>query len=127
MVSIRKNSNKLAYGLKHYILDEYTDFEELKLRYLKPGSTAFVIATSKNYILNTEYEWIEIKTAVVSGGTGSGGNDGADDDGNVDGGGSGDGSGENDYDGGSIDGSDPVDGDGYADYDGGSIDGSDPG
>ena len=125
MVNIGKNSNKLSYGLKHYILDVYEDFEELKLRYLKPGSTAFVIATSKNYILNSEYEWIEIKTATVISG-GSGGNDGADDNGNVDGGGSDDESGENDYDGGSIDGSDPVDGDGYADYDGGSIDGSDP-
>lgn len=108
---IRANGRKIAYGIKHFEVDTFDDLSKLKSYILKPGCTAFVIDTSKSYILNSKFKWIEVKKLVGSGSTGGGGS-----------------SGDEDYDGGSIDGTDP---DGSPDwsepeYDGGSIDGTDP-
>jgi hypothetical protein len=62
---------------------------------LTPGSTVFIIDTSKYYMLNGQHKWIEVNpygmNAPESGG-GGGGNTPDD---------------ENIYDGGSIDGTDP--------------------
>lgn len=112
---IRANGRKIAYGVKHFVLDTFDDFSKLEGYVLKPSCTAFVIDTSKSYILNSKFKWVEVKK--LGGGSSSGG------------GGS---SGDEDYDGGSIDGTDPdgsIDGElpeGNPEYDGGSIDGTDP-
>ena len=108
MVNIGSNGNRIAYGIKHFNLDEVVDLVNLNTATLTPGSTAFVISTSTYYMLNGSKKWIEIKS--IGGNNGSGG--GTDDD--------------FIYDGGSIDGSDPEDTDDKNVYDGGSIDGSDP-
>ena len=112
---IRANGRKIAYGVKHFVLDTFDDFSKLEGYVLKPSCTAFVINTSKSYILNSKFKWIEVKKL---GGSSSGGG--------------GNNSGDEDYDGGSIDGTDPdgsIDGElpgENPEYDGGSIDGTDP-
>ena len=120
MINIGANGNKIAYGIKHFNVDELTDLEQLNVYNLKPGSTAFVIHTSIMYMLDSDYKWVE--TTLGQGGSGSGGGsgDGSDNDGDLDNGETG----EPEYDGGSIDGTDPDDSEGN--YNGGSIDNTDP-
>ena len=96
MITIHSNSQG-SYGIQHFILDDINDLYELNKRpSLKPGSTIFVIKTSKYYMLNGKKSWIEIQPY----GTGNSSNGGS---------GSSGGSLDNGiYDGGSIDGSDPI-------------------
>lgn len=98
MVNIGSNGNRIAYGIKHFNLDEVADISQINKATLTPGSTVFIISTSKYYMLNGQKKWVEINPFSLNGsGSGSGG-------------GSGDnpGGSDNNYDGGSIDGSDPV-------------------
>ena len=60
MVNIGKNSNKIAYGIKHFNLDEEKDLSKLNKNVLTPGSSVFIIATSKYYMLNGQKKWIQI-------------------------------------------------------------------
>ena len=106
------NGRKITYGIKHFIVDKVEDLSKLKGYVLKPGCTAYITGSSKTYMLNNKFKWVEVKNL---GSGGSGGNTPGDDD----------------YDGGSIDGTDPddsINGGGPEDeeYDGGSIDGTDP-
>lgn len=99
MITIHSNRDQVAYGIQHFIIDEIDDLQELnKKPTLKPGSTVFVIKTSKYYMLNGKRVWIEINPYGMgnSSNSGSGGSGGS--------GSEGDGI----YDGGSIDGSDPT-------------------
>ena len=95
MVNIAKNSNKIAYGIKHFNVDEEIDITNLNKSQLTPGSTVFVINTSKYYMLNGKKQWIAINPYSTTGNSSSGGNSGPNDDDN------------GIYDGGSIDSSDP--------------------
>lgn len=97
MITIYSNSNQVSYGIKHYNLDTIDDLKNLDKNRLNPGSTIFIISSSKYYMLNGKKSWIEINPYGMgssnsnSGGSGDSGGD----------------SNEN-YDGGSIDGSDPT-------------------
>ena len=96
MITIHSNSQG-SYGIQHFILDDINDLYELNKRpSLKPGSTIFVIKTSKYYMLNGKKQWIEINPYNMGSSNG----------GSVDGGNPSDPKDEI-YDGGSIDGSDP--------------------
>lgn len=102
MVNIGSNGNRIAYGIKHFNLDEVVDLADLNKATLTPGSTVFIISTSKYYMLNGQKRWIEINPfSLSSSGSSSGSGDGSGDS-------SGGDSTDNNYDGGSIDGSDPV-------------------
>ena len=94
MVTIGANDRKIAYGIKHLILDDNSDFGKINNNQIAVGSTAFVIETSKYYMLNSNKKWKEVQLYGKSSSSGSSG-------------GSGDVSGGLDYDGGSIDGTDP--------------------
>lgn len=72
MVSIGANNNKIAYGIRHYNLDVEADFADLDVWGLPTGCTAFVIETSKHYMLNSQSKWIEI-TPFGAGSSSSGG------------------------------------------------------
>ena len=72
MVIIKKNSNKIAYGIKHFNVDTVAEIADINLRYVKPGSTVFVIEGSLNYVLNSEYQWV--LTAANGGGNSNGSN-----------------------------------------------------
>lgn len=78
MVTIGANNHKIAYGIRHYILDVESDFNSLDTWGLPAGCTAFVIETSKQYMLNSQSKWIEITPfgSSSSSSGGSGGNSG---------------------------------------------------
>lgn len=84
MVRINANSGRNSYGIKDYILDTVDDLKHLNKMESPMGSTAFVIATSQNYMKNSDDEWIEITTKTSSGGGGSGGDDNIFDGGDID-------------------------------------------
>ena len=73
MISINANNGKISYGVKHYILDTQDDVKNLSHKTAATGSTAFVIDTSKYYMLNSNNEWIETnpygKEVVYEGGS----------------------------------------------------------
>ena len=95
MISIYSNRNQVVYGIQHFILDTVSDLEEMKKKQsLKPGSTLFIIETSKYYMLNGKKAWVEINPNSIGGSSNSGS-------------GSGGSTGDEIYDGGSIDGTDP--------------------
>jgi hypothetical protein len=60
LFSIISNSNKTAYGKKSFIVDEQEDLSKIPTKRLVPGSTAFVIANSQQYMLNHKQEWIRL-------------------------------------------------------------------
>ena len=96
MVTLYANQNRVVYGIQHYTLDEFADFTKLTEKpFVKPGSTAFIIETSKYYMLNGKNQWVEINPYGMN---------------SSNGGSSGPSSPENNwiFDGGSIDGSDPI-------------------
>lgn len=99
MVNIGSNGNRIAYGIKHFNLDEVVDLADLNKATLTPGSTVFIISTSKYYMLNGQKKWVEINPFSLSGGGSNSGGGSGDDSGNTN---------DGIYDGGSIDGSDPV-------------------
>ena len=76
MISIGANSEKIAYGIKHYNVDTDEDLKVLSTK-SKMGTTCFVIETSKYYMLNGKNQWIEINPYGKSSGSSSGGNDDA--------------------------------------------------
>lgn len=95
MVNIHSNGNRIAYGIKHFNVDALTDLQKLNKEKLVPGSTVFIIDTSKYYMLNGQHKWVEVNLYGMNGpesGEGGGGSTPGD---------------ENIYDGGSIDGTDP--------------------
>ena len=97
MITIYSNSNQVSYGIKHYNLDTIDDLKNLDKNRLSPGSTIFIISSSKYYMLNGKKSWIEINPYGMGSSNSNSGGDGD----------SGGDSNEN-YDGGSIDGSDPT-------------------
>lgn len=69
MINIARNGNKKAYGIKHYNLDTVEDLNSLDPSRLVMGTTAFIIDTSKYYMVNGSNEWKEINPKGGSGGT----------------------------------------------------------
>lgn len=60
MITIGANGKRIAYGIKHYNLDDENDLKQLPTNKETMGCTAFVISTSKYYMLNSQRKWIEI-------------------------------------------------------------------
>lgn len=60
---IKRNSNKIAYGIKHYTFDTEADLLSNRFITIQPGSTAFIVDTSTTFILNEAYQWIKIKSS----------------------------------------------------------------
>ena len=46
MISIGSNGQKIAYGIKHYNLDDESDLQKLSTAKEMMGCTCFVISTS---------------------------------------------------------------------------------
>ena len=72
MITIGANGQRIAYGIRHYNLDDETDLRKLPVNREAMGCTCFVISTSKYYMLNSKMQWIEItpfgKVMTSSGG-----------------------------------------------------------
>lgn len=60
MITIGANGQRIAYGIRHYNLDDETDLAKLPTNKEQMGCTCFVISTSKYYMLNSKMQWIEI-------------------------------------------------------------------
>lgn len=60
MITIGANGQRIAYGIRHYNLDNETDLQKLPTSREAMGCTCFVISTSKYYMLNSKMKWIEI-------------------------------------------------------------------
>ena len=71
MIRIGANGNKPAYGVKHYILDTLEDLLELNPSRLEMGTTAFIIDSSKYYMVNGSGVWKQINPQTSSGGGGT--------------------------------------------------------
>ena len=74
MITISANGQRIAYGIRHYNLDDETDLQKLPTSKEQMGCTCFVISTSKYYMLNSKMKWIEItpfgKVMTSTGGSG---------------------------------------------------------
>ena len=75
MITVGANGERIAYGIKHYNLDDESDLKKLPKAKELMGCTCFVIETSKYYMLNSRLKWVEISPfgKVISN---NGGNDG---------------------------------------------------
>lgn len=60
MITIGANGQRIAYGIKHYNLDDEDDLMKLPTSRETMGCTCFVISTSKYYMLNSKMKWVEI-------------------------------------------------------------------
>lgn len=60
MITIGANGQRIAYGIKHYNLDDESDLQSLPTEKEVMGCTCFVISTSKYYMLNSKKKWVEI-------------------------------------------------------------------
>ena len=60
MITIGANGQRIAYGIRHYNLDDEADLQKLSTAREQMGCTCFVISTSKYYMLNSKMQWIEI-------------------------------------------------------------------
>lgn len=79
-MGITRNSNRVNYGIKHFIADTEDDIQKIPLLSTTlPDSTVFVIEDSSTYVLTRSYEWVKVITAS-SGGTGGDDSNGDDDD-----------------------------------------------
>lgn len=62
MIGIISVSGHTTYGLREFVLDAEADLEDLTVE-TAMGSTAFVIATKKKYMLNGSGVWVDVTTA----------------------------------------------------------------
>lgn len=60
MITIGANGERIAYGIKHYNLDDEADLQKLPTTKEAMGCTCFIISTSKYYMLNSKKKWVEI-------------------------------------------------------------------
>jgi hypothetical protein len=60
MITIGANGERIAYGIKHYNLDDESDLQKLPTTKEAMGCTCFIISTSKYYMLNSKKKWVEI-------------------------------------------------------------------
>lgn len=70
MFKVINQSGHTAYGLKEFICDTEADIYNLSLDET-PGSTAFVIASKKTYMMNNQHKWVDITVNFSSSSSGS--------------------------------------------------------
>jgi hypothetical protein len=59
-IAISASRGKQVYDLQELIFDSMEDFANLPTD-IAPGSTAFCVAESKSFMLNTKKVWVELK------------------------------------------------------------------
>lgn len=70
MFKVINQSGHTAYGLKEFICDTEADISNLSLDET-PGSTAFVIASKKTYMINNQHKWVDITVNFSSNSSGN--------------------------------------------------------
>lgn len=69
MSTIVRNSNKIAYGIKHFVVNTETELKEIPLGNVYSGSTALVLESSARYVLNNRLQWVKLAASYGSGGS----------------------------------------------------------
>lgn len=46
--------------VRRFVVDAKADLSEINISQLLPGSTAFIIETSETYMLNNQFNWVEV-------------------------------------------------------------------
>lgn len=66
---IKANSNAVQYGIKHLVFDDNEQFKAYT-GVAAAGSTAYIIATKKSYILDSQRTWhlLPVNSSSSSGG-----------------------------------------------------------
>lgn len=60
-MAILSNSGRAAYGLKKFMVRTVDDILNIPLTpSTRPGSTVFVTTTQTRYILDLDYNWVEL-------------------------------------------------------------------
>lgn len=72
MISIVSNQGKITYGIQDFICDTPADKENLPCNGCAPGSTATVLSSGEELILNSQGEWISRRGGSSGGGSGTG-------------------------------------------------------
>lgn len=54
-----KQGGKTDYNYKEYYLDTEAELSSIDVRFCSPGSVAYIIATTKVFMLNSKKEWKE--------------------------------------------------------------------
>lgn len=71
MAHIYANGDEIAYGIKHFTKRTFEDLMKINVSPLIPGSTAFIIDTSENYMLNSQKQWKKVQLDTLAFGGGS--------------------------------------------------------
>lgn len=71
--SIIEQAGKTVYNVKKFVIDAYDDLKSIDKDAIAPGSVAFCIESSENYMLNNKREWKKVILSTGGSGTGSGG------------------------------------------------------
>lgn len=66
--SVSAQSGRVAYGVKHYTVDTMNCLKKLPTS-AAAGSTAFVVDSSRSFMLNNKRQWVEVSAS----GSGAGG------------------------------------------------------
>lgn len=73
MYNAVKNGNDMDYNFKRFICDTLEDRDAIDVAKAAPGSTALIIATKEEYILDNKREWkFFTKYSDSTGGAGGG-------------------------------------------------------
>ena len=61
-MAILSNSGRVAYGVKRFMVRTVEDILTIPLTpSIKPGSTVFVTSNQSKYILDLDYNWVQLK------------------------------------------------------------------
>ena len=71
MITVGIDGGKVAYSIKHYNVDTEYELTKFNPIYSPMGTTAFVIETSRYFMLNGEKQWIEIWPYGIPSGSGT--------------------------------------------------------
>ena len=73
-MAILSNSGRVAYGVKRFMVRTVEDILTIPLTpAIRPGSTVFVTSDQSRYILDQDYNWVQLKTP--GGNSGEGGDE----------------------------------------------------
>ena len=76
MYKITANGNKLAHGVKEYLVNTFADLADIELKNsVASGSKAFASKEDQWYVLDLSRKWVKISAAAGSGSDSSGSGD----------------------------------------------------
>lgn len=68
MAQIISNSGRIGYGLKHYLVQDKAELDNLPFLAAQRGNTVFVIEENANYVFDKHNKPVRISAGLSSGG-----------------------------------------------------------